>query len=44
MYKRQGFLIENGQLTRPVSEVTISANFDEILKRIDAVGLSLIHI
>lgn len=36
-----GFLIENGQLTRPVSEVTISANFDEILKRIDAVGTDL---
>jgi PmbA protein len=34
----QGFWIENGELTFPVSEVTIAANFDEILKRIDAVG------
>ncbi len=33
-----GFLIENGELTRPVSEVTISANFDDLLKGIDAVG------
>jgi PmbA protein len=33
-----GFLIENGKLGRPVTEVTISANLDEILKRIDAVG------
>ncbi len=36
-----GFLIEKGELTTPVSEVTISANFDEILKRIDAVGSDL---
>jgi PmbA protein len=34
----QGFWIENGELTYPVSEVTIAANFDEILKRIDAVA------
>jgi PmbA protein len=34
----QGFWIENGELTFPVSEVTIAANFDEILKRIDAVA------
>jgi PmbA protein len=33
-----GFLIENGQLGRPVSEVTISLNFDELWKSIDAVG------
>ncbi len=36
-----GFLIEKGQLAAPVSEVTISANFDELLKRIDAVGSDL---
>lgn len=36
-----GFLIEQGKLTRPVSEVTISANFDELLRRIDAVGSDL---
>ncbi len=36
-----GFLIENGELTQPVSEVTISLGLDEILKRIDAVGNDL---
>ena len=34
----EGFLIENGKLGRPVGEITISANLDEILKRIDMVG------
>jgi PmbA protein len=34
----QGFWIENGEFAFPVSEVTIAANFDEILKRIDAVA------
>jgi len=34
----QGFLIENGELTVPVSEVTISCNFDDLLQRIDLVG------
>ncbi|HEX2691667.1 MAG TPA: metallopeptidase TldD-related protein [Kofleriaceae bacterium] len=34
----QGFWIENGELTFPVSEITIAANFDEILKCIDAVA------
>jgi PmbA protein len=33
-----GFLLEGAELTRPVSEVTISLNLDEILKRIDAVA------
>jgi PmbA protein len=33
-----GFLIERGQLTQPVTEVTVSANFDGLLKSIDAVG------
>jgi PmbA protein len=36
-----GFLIENGELTQPVSEVTISLGLDEILKRIDAIGNDL---
>jgi len=36
-----GFLIEHGKLTHPVSEVTVSAHFDELLKRIDAVGNDL---
>jgi PmbA protein len=31
----EGFWIENGEVTFPVSEVTISANFDDLLKRID---------
>ena len=33
-----GFLIENGELARPVSEITIGANFDDLWKGIDAVG------
>jgi PmbA protein len=36
-----GFWIENGELTYPVSEVTISLNVDDIWKRIDAVGSDL---
>jgi PmbA protein len=31
----EGFWIENGEVTFPVSEVTISANFDDLLTRID---------
>ncbi|MFO0617718.1 MAG: metallopeptidase TldD-related protein [Polyangiaceae bacterium] len=33
-----GFWIEDGEFAHPVSEVTISLNLDELLKRIDAVG------
>ena len=33
-----GFLIEHGELTQPVSEVTISLNLDQLLQRIDAVA------
>lgn len=33
-----GFWIEKGEIAFPVSEVTISANFDELWKGIDAVG------
>ncbi|MET0595859.1 MAG: metallopeptidase TldD-related protein [Polyangiaceae bacterium] len=36
-----GFWIENGEFAHPVSEVTISLNLDEILKRIDMVGSDL---
>jgi PmbA protein len=36
-----GFWIEDGQLTFPVSEVTISLNLDQLLQRIDAVGSDL---
>jgi PmbA protein len=38
----EGFWIENGELTFPVSEITIAANFDDILKRIDAVADDLV--
>lgn len=38
-----GFWIENGEKTFPVSEVTISLNLDDILKRIDAVANDLDH-
>lgn len=33
-----GFWIENGERAFPVSEVTVSANFDDLLRGIDAVG------
>jgi PmbA protein len=33
-----GFLIENGKLGRPVTEITVSANFNDLLHDIDAVG------
>lgn len=33
-----GFLVVDGELGSPVSEVTISLNLDQILKRIDRVG------
>ncbi|HNN96230.1 MAG TPA: TldD/PmbA family protein [Pseudomonadota bacterium] len=36
-----GYLIVDGKLGQPVSEVTISANFDDLLKNIDAVGNDL---
>jgi PmbA protein len=36
-----GFLIENGKLTQPVTEITVSANFDTLLKDIDALGNDL---
>jgi PmbA protein len=36
-----GFWIENGELAYPVSEVTISLNLDQLLKRIDMVGSDL---
>lgn len=36
-----GFWIEDGKLTHPVSEVTISLNLDQLLQRIDAVGSDL---
>ncbi len=36
-----GFWIENGELTFPVSEVTISLNVDDLYKSIDAIGTDL---
>lgn len=36
-----GFWIENGKRTFPVSEITISCNFDDLWKGIDAVGNDL---
>ncbi len=33
-----GFLIRDGELAEPVSEVTISLNLDELLQRIDAIA------
>ena len=36
-----GFWIENGELTYPVSEVTISLNVDQLFQSIDAVGNDL---
>jgi len=33
-----GFLIEDGKLTHPVSEITISLDLDQLLQRIDLVG------
>ncbi len=37
-----GFWIEDGKLSFPVSEVTISSNLDAMLKGIDAVGSDLV--
>ena len=33
-----GFLIENGKLGRPVGEITIGANFNDLWHGVDAVG------
>jgi len=33
-----GFWLENGERAFPVSEITISANFDDLWKGIDALG------
>ncbi|MEX1367783.1 MAG: TldD/PmbA family protein [Nannocystaceae bacterium] len=39
----EGFLIDNGQLTQPVGEITVSRNLDELLKGIDKVANDLEH-
>jgi PmbA protein len=38
-----GFLIENGELSVPVSEITVSRNLDELLRGIDMVADDLDH-
>jgi len=38
----EGFWIENGEKTKPVGEITISLNFKDLWKRIDALGNDLI--
>ncbi|MEZ4359610.1 MAG: TldD/PmbA family protein [Kofleriaceae bacterium] len=37
-----GFWIEDGEITFPVSEITIAANFDDLLNRIDGVANDLL--
>lgn len=39
----EGFLIEDGELTRPVSEITISRNLHDLLLGVDAVANDLEH-
>ena len=36
-----GFLIEDGKITRPVEQITVAGNFYELLKNIQAVGSDL---
>lgn len=37
----EGFLVENGQITRPVEQITIAGNFYRLLEKIEAVGEDL---
>jgi len=37
----EGFLIENGKLTKPVEQITIAGNFFDVLKNIEAVADNL---
>jgi PmbA protein len=39
----EGFWIEDGERVHPVSEVTISANFEDLLRSIDAIADNLDH-
>jgi PmbA protein len=39
----EGFLIENGEVTEPVGEITVSRNLDELLQGIDKVADDLDH-
>lgn len=39
----EGFLIEHGELTQPVGEVTVSRNLDELLRGIDKIANDLEH-
>ena len=40
-FMANGFLIENGAISRPVEQITIAGNFFEMLKNIEAVGSDL---
>ena len=33
-----GFIIENGEIGRPVEQITVAGNFFELLKNIESVG------
>ena len=33
-----GYRVQNGKITKPVSQITVSGNFFELLKDIDGVG------
>jgi PmbA protein len=37
-----GFWIEDGKLTFPVSEITISSNLDQMMQNVDAVASDLV--
>ena len=39
--KASGFLVENGAIVRPVSNITVAGNFVELLKNIAALGCDL---
>jgi len=40
-FSADGFLIENGKVTRPIEQITVAGNFYEVLKNIEAVGNDL---
>lgn len=37
----EGFLIENGEITRPIEQITIAGNFFEVLRNIETIGNDL---
>ncbi|MCL2189332.1 MAG: TldD/PmbA family protein [Defluviitaleaceae bacterium] len=40
-FSADGFLIENGAITRPIEQITVAGNFYELLKNIETVGSDL---